>query len=433
MRVRINRWKRFGLFVLSGLLLSWAIACTPGTGSNSGQSASGTAEVEFWTMQLQPQFTDYFNTLIATFESENPDIKVRWVDVPWSAMESKILAAVSAKTAPDVVNLNPNFATLLASRNAWLTLDDQIPAEIRQQYLPNIWKASTLNGTSFGIPWYLTTRISIYNTQLFNEAGIDQPPSTYAELAQVAQQIRDRTGKYALFVTFVPGDSSEVLESMVQMGMQLVDEQGKAAFNTPEGRAAFQYWVDLYEKGLLPREVLTQGHRQAVQLYQAGEIAILGSGPQFFKTIADNAPSIAAVSAAAPQITGQTGKKTAAVMNLVVPRDTDVPEAAVKFALFVTNDRNQLTFAKDANVLPSTLQALQDSHFQALPADASQIDRARMISAEDLKSAEALIPAMEDIQQLQRIIYDNLQGAMLGQQSVDQAVTNAAQQWEARN
>ncbi|MCT7988855.1 ABC transporter substrate-binding protein [Laspinema olomoucense] len=433
MRVRINRWKRFGLFVLSGLLLSWAIACTPGTGSNSGEPASGTSEVEFWTMQLQPQFTDYFNSLIATFESENPDIKVRWVDVPWSAMESKILAAVSAKTAPDVVNLNPNFATLLASRNAWLTLDDQVPAEIRQQYLPNIWKASTLNGTSFGIPWYLTTRISIYNTQLFKEAGIEKPPSTYAELAQVAQQIRDKTGKYALFVTFVPGDSSEVLESMVQMGMQLVDEQGKAAFNTPEGRAAFQYWVDLYKKGLLPREVLTQGHRQAVQLYQAGEIAILGSGPQFFKTIAENAPSIAEVSAAAPQITGQTGKKTAAVMNLVVPRDTDVPEAAVKFALFVTNDQNQLSFAKDANVLPSTLQALQDSHFQALPADASEIDRARIISAEDLKSAEALIPAMEDIQQLQRIIYDNLQGAMLGEQSVDQAVTNAAQQWEARN
>ncbi|MBO0348750.1 sugar ABC transporter substrate-binding protein [Phormidium pseudopriestleyi FRX01] len=433
MRVKINSWKRFGLFVLSGLLLSWAIACTPGTGSNSGQPASGTSEVEFWTMQLQPQFTDYFNSLITTYESENPDIKVRWVDVPWSAMESKILAAVSAKTAPDVVNLNPNFATLLASRNAWLNLDNQVPDDIRQQYLPNIWKASTLNGESFGIPWYLTTRISIYNTQLFKEAGIDQPPSTYAELAQVAQQIRDRTGKYALFVTFVPGDSSEVLESMVQMGMQLVDAEGKAAFNTPEGRAAFQYWVDLYEKGLLPREVLTQGHRQAVQLYQAGEIAILGSGPQFFKTIAENAPSIAEVSAAAPQITGQTGKKTAAVMNLVVPRDTDVPEAAVKFALFVTNDQNQLTFAKDANVLPSTLQSLQDSHFQTLPPDASQIDRARIISAEDLKTAEALIPAMEDIQQLQRIIYDNLQGAMLGQQSVDQAVTNAAQQWEARN
>jgi len=88
---------------------------------------------------LQPQFTDYFKNLIATFEAENPDVKVNW-DVPWSAMESKILTAVSAKTAR-IVNLNPNFASRLATRNAWLDLDAKIPAQLRSTYLPNIWKA----------------------------------------------------------------------------------------------------------------------------------------------------------------------------------------------------------------------------------------------------------------------------------------------------
>ncbi|MEB3827317.1 sugar ABC transporter substrate-binding protein [Phormidium sp. CCY1219] len=428
----MKTWKRFGLFALIGLLLSWAIACTPGSESSSS-SQSGVREVEFWTMQLQPQFTEYFNEAIATFESQNPDIEIRWVDVPWSAMESKILAAVSANTAPDVVNLNPNFATLLASRNAWLDLDDRVPREIRDRYLPNIWDASTFNGKSFGIPWYLTTRITIYNQDLFQEAGIPNPPETYAELAQVAQQIRDRTGKYAFFVTFVPGDSAEVLESMVQMGMELVDAEGKAAFNTPEGEAAFQYWVDLYQQGLLPRESLTQGHRQAVQLYQSGQIAMLASGPQFFQTIAANAPDIARVSAAGPQITGQTGQKTAAVMNLIIPRNTDVPEAAVKFALFVTNDENQLAFAREANVLPSTVKALKDSYFQQLPPDASPVDRARIISAGQMSSASALIPAIEDIQQLQKIIYENLQAAMLDRKSVRVALADAAQQWNARH
>ena len=52
-------------------------------------------------MQLQPDFTDYFNELIAAFEAENPDITVRWIDVPWGDMQSKILTAVSAGTAPD--------------------------------------------------------------------------------------------------------------------------------------------------------------------------------------------------------------------------------------------------------------------------------------------------------------------------------------------
>ena len=384
-------------------------------------------------MQLQPQFTEYFNKLIANFESENTGVKVRWVDVPWNAMESKILTAVSAKTAPDVVNLNPDFASQLASRNAWLDLDTKVPQAVRQQYLPNIWKASTLSDQSFGIPWYLTTRVTIYNQDLFKAAGVSKPPATYAELAQVAQQIKEKTGKYAFFASLVPEDSAEVLESMVQMGVQLVDAQGEAAFNTPAGKAAFQYWVDLYQKKLLPQEVLTQGHRRAVELYQAGETAVLGTGAEFMATIEKNAPAIAQVSAAAPQITGETGKKNVAVMNLVIPRDTQKPDDALKFALFVTNDQNQLAFAKAANVLPSTIQAVQEYQRQiASNAKVSPVEQARVISASQLTAAEVLVPAMKDLNKLQKAIYENLQAAMLGEKTVEKAVSDAALAWNQR-
>jgi len=63
-------------------------------------------------------------------------VKVNWVDVP-SAMETKILTAVSAKTAPDVVNLNL-ICLQLATRNAWLDLNAKVPADLRSthtQYL----------------------------------------------------------------------------------------------------------------------------------------------------------------------------------------------------------------------------------------------------------------------------------------------------------
>ncbi|UBF27013.1 sugar ABC transporter substrate-binding protein [Kovacikia minuta CCNUW1] len=429
----IRSWKRLGLFALLGLVLSWAISCGSGTPpSTTGQQPSGKQEVEFWTMQLQPQFTDYFNQLIATFEKENPTLKVRWVDVPWADMERKILTAVSAKTAPDVVNLNPNFASQLAERNAWLNLDEKVTPEVRQLYLPNIWQANTLDGKSFGLPWYLTTRIAIYNTDLLKQAGVSKPPATYAELAQAAKQIKAKTGKYAFFVTFVPEDSGEVLESFVQMGVQLVNAEGKAAFNTPQGKAAFQYWVDLYKNGLLPKEALTEGHRYAIDLYQRGDTAILASGAEFLNTIATNAPTIAKVSASAPQITGETGKKNVAVMDLVIPKDTDVPDAALKFALFVTNDANQLSFAKAANVLPSTVKALQDSYFQTAPVNATPVEKARIVSAKQMQSAEVLIPAMKNMKQLQKSIYDNLQAAMLGQKTVDQAIADAAQEWDSR-
>ncbi len=425
---RIRTWKRLGILALLGLLLSWVVSCRP------SPVPSATPEIEFWTMQLQPKFTDYFNKLIATFETENKGIKVRWVDVPWAAMENKILTAVSAKTAPDVVNLNPGFASQLASRNAWLALDTKVPEAVRKEYLPKIWQDSTLNNQSFGIPWYLTSRVTIYNKDLLKQSGVSKPPATYAELAQVAKQIKDKTGKYAFFITLVPEDSGEVLESFVQMGVDLVDAQGKAAFNTPQGKAAFQYWVDFYKQGLMPKEALTQGHRRAIELYQAGETAMLSSGAEFMETIAKNAPTIAQASAAAPQITGETGKKNVAVMNLVIPRDTPNPDAALKFALFVTNTENQLAFAKAANVLPSTLEALQE-YRRSLSGDgkATPVEQARDISASQMQEAQVLIPTMKDLNKLQKAIYENLQAAMLEEKTVDKAVADAAEEWNSRS
>ena len=423
-----------GLFAL-GLTLGSLWGCGSGAPEQTGK-----AELEFWTMQLQPEFTDYFNALIGQFETKNPELTVRWVDVPWNAMESKILTAVSAGTAPDVVNLNPKFASQLASRKAWLALDPLIEVDIRDRYLPKIWQASTLQtpeGTleSFGIPWYLTSRIAIYNQDLLQAAGVSAPPKTYAELATIAQQVKEKTGKYAFFVTFVPTDSAEVLESLVQMGVTLVDAAGKAAFNTPEGQAAFQYWVDLYQKDLLPQEVLTQGHRRAIELYQSGETAILSSSPEFFKTIATNSPTIAQASAASSQITGSTNKKNVAVMNLVIPQETDQPEAALEFALFVTNSENQLAFAQTANVLPSTLDAITDYEASlTAPQDGvnAALAQARSVSTAQLREAEVLVPVLTDGNVLQKILYENLQAAMLQEKTVVQALLDAETAWNDR-
>lgn len=429
-----NWWRIYLAWFLSGLLTTLLISCTSSPSSTNN-------EVEFWTMQLQPQFTGYFQTLNQTFEKNNPGTKVRWVDVPWNAMESKILTAVSAKSAPDVVNLNPNFATQLATRNAWLNLAAEIPLKVQEQYLPKIWQANQLQvcqrkdrceETTFGIPWYLTTTITVYNQKLFSQGGISQPPQTYDDLALVAKKVKEKTGKYAFFVPLVANDSSEVLQSLVQMGVTLVDAEGKAAFNTPEGLKAFNYWVNLYQQDLLPPEVMTQGHRHAIELYQAGELALLGTGAEFLKTVANNAPTVYEQSAVSEQITGNTGKKNVAVMNLVIPRDSNQSTKAIQYALFVTNGENQLKFSQQANVLPSHQEAIAQ-YINNLEKDTNQdlLTEARKISAVQLDTAEVLIPPMKNINQLKKIIYENLQQAMLKEKTVEQAIVDAEKQWNS--
>jgi putative chitobiose transport system substrate-binding protein len=420
----IRRGARFGVVrFLCAVLLTVLVGCGLVT------SRDDRAVVEFWTMQLQPQYTEYFDRLIAKFETDNPKVRIEWVDVPWSGMESKILTAVAAKTAPDVVNLNPGFASQLASKGAWLDLSDRIPQDQQQQYLPKIWNASAIDGRTFGIPWYLTTRITLFNQELWKKAGFDTPPGDFQGLVAAARQMKEKTGKFAFFTTIVPMDSGEILESMVQRGISLVDRTKQATFDTPLGRQFFSEWVTLYKDGLIPKEVLTEGHRYGLDLYQRGETAIVSTSPDFLKTLAKNAPTIAANTIAMPQITAETGKRNVAVMNLVIPKDTDQPDAALKFALFVANNENQLAFAKAANVLPSTQAALNDPHFSQLPENPAAIDRARLVSARQLESAEVLVPAMKDLKRLQKTIYEQLQSAMLGQKEIDRAIQEATRIW----
>jgi putative chitobiose transport system substrate-binding protein len=435
---------KLSLGLLLGTILGGLSSCNP-------QKIADSNQLEFWTMQLKPTFTEYFTQLNQTFEEQNQAVKLRWIDVSWSAMENKILTSISAKTAPDVVNLNPKFASQLATRNAWLDLEPIVPPEVKATYLPKIWQASTIevcqennqannqanspkstcSQQTFGIPWYLTTNITIYNQKLLTAANLTQAPQTYSELAQAAKTIKAKTGKYAFFISFVPNDSGDALESFVKMGVNLIDESGKAAFDTPEGKAAFQYWVDLYQQQLLPPDVLTQGHRRGVELYQAGEIVLLSSGAEFIDSITTNAPTIAEVSAVAPQVTGSNQKPSVAVMNLVIPRDSDKSEEALKYALFVTNTKNQLAFAQESNVLPSTTEAVEQYIKNIKQPSDNLKDQAKKVSASQLEKAEILIPVHKNIHILQKTIYENLQAAMLGDKTVDQAVQDAAVEWNS--
>ena len=83
-------------------------------------------------------------------------------------------------------------------------------------------------------------------------AGIAAPPNRWDQVPAFARRIRERTGRYGLFLTTVPDDSAELLKTLVQMGVTLPDPQRRAAFDSPAGRRAFRLWSDLYQEGLLP-------------------------------------------------------------------------------------------------------------------------------------------------------------------------------------
>ena len=205
---------------------------------------------------------------------------------------------------------------------------------------------------------------------------------------------------------------------------------------SPEGRRAFAFWTDLYRRGLLPREVVSQGYRRAIELYQAGDLAQVATGPDFLRNLQTNAPGIAAVTAPFPPLTGPDGVANVAAMNLVVPKQSALAREAVSFALHLTDARRQLAFAQEARVLPSStvaLEQLRSSLAVAVPSGSPErlVSEARSLSAATLERARVLVPATPGIKRLQAIVYTQLPRAMLGQVASDVALAEAERQWNA--
>lgn len=412
--------------VVSAMFLMIISACSDSTETSGDNEGDEDITIEFWTMQLEPTFTEYLEGLIDEYEEENPNVEIDWLDVPADDLKQKVLSDVSAGNAPDVVNLNPSFGVSLAELDATTNIDDFVTDEERDQYLEGAWEANQYNDQTFGVPWYLDTDVTLNNEDIYDEAGLDieNPPETYEEAAEYAKTIKEETGKYGYFVSL---DLSLPIQHMEMMDVPVTNDDGTAAFNTDEGVEVVEYFKELYEDGLIPSESLSGEQREGTDFYQSEEVAF---GTDFFiSEIEENAPDIFDKTVPSPAITGESGKKMMSVQNLVVPEQSEQQEAAVDFALFVTNAENQVEFAKLTPVMPSIEEALDDPYFTEEPDDADAIDYVRLTSAEQLPDAELLTPPMDNVNDLQTVLRDGFGRAMLGEATPEESLEQAEKEW----
>jgi putative chitobiose transport system substrate-binding protein len=419
----------FGLLTLlalsfSGCQLNSFMSVAP---EGEGEEKNKVIELEFWTLQLGT-FDTLLKPMFAQYEREHPGIKIRWVDVPFSEGPKRALTAMMSSKVPDVVNLNPDFSAVLASRHAVVNMNEYVVPSIRSKYLPVSWKASSIGNYTFGLPWYLTSSVTLYNQSLLEKAGMKEPPKTYDEIKLLAQ----RLGKQGYAVMPSISESGNFFKELQKAGIPLFKTLSthpkrkiKAIFDSPEASAKLNFWVDLYQKKLIPAESITEGHRAAVDRYQSGTLALLLVGPNFLNIVKENAPKIFSETGVAPQFPPGGTFKEFSCMVLVVPRQSAHPKEAVEFALFMTNAQNQLALAQKAPVLPSVLEALDSPYFQKITSS-DLVERARSISAKQLMEATEAYQIQAKQQQLNEIMNFHVQRALLGKESSAQALHLAA-------
>jgi putative chitobiose transport system substrate-binding protein len=382
--------------------------------------------LEFWTIQLRPRFDTYMQGVISRFETDHPGLQVEWVDLPQKSILQKLMASIAGGVPPDLVNLNTSTALLLAQNEALVDLGQALAPQTRDRYFPNLWEAARYRGGLYAIPWYLSTRVLIYNKSLLGQAGLDpdKPPTTWEQVARVARVVRSRTPAYG----YIP--VVRLVDDWRMWGVPICDAAtGRALFDTPQGAARLEWYAGLYAQGGIPRESLTEGFQGALDRYKQGSLALLEAGPQLLLKIQSDAPSVYACSGVAPLPQTPTGTLPASLMNLVVPRSSKHRAQAVEFGVFLTDPQNQLAFAREVPLLPSTVDTARDRFFRDGKGEALQ-DEAIRISVGQLPKARDFSLGLPRQQDLERTLKEAVESALYGRLSAREALHRAAREWD---
>lgn len=388
------------------------------------EKASGQV-LEFWTISLKPTYTDYINRLISEFEAQNPGLKVEWIDVPINIMMQKLLASIAGGVPPDVVNLNTEYALLLAQNGALYDLDQVFPPREKAEFFPGLWQAAQWRGGVYAVPWYVSCQLIMYNRQLFREAGLPlKAPQNWEQVEACAVKIKEKTGEYG----FMP--AMKITDDWQIDGVKIIDfKTNRPAFNTPRAVNRLDWYINLKNRDLIPPETLTQGYQGALDRYQSGKLGMLIAGPQFLLKIKQNAPQVYQNTGLGLYPGGETGIIPAATMNLCVPRAGRKLNSAVKFIAFITSYQNQLDFCRLVPLLPTRRDVAADRFFKE-GKGAPLEDEAIRLSLAQLARARDLSLGVKDSSRLMRILKEQIETAFYGKESPQQALEQAERDWE---
>jgi multiple sugar transport system substrate-binding protein len=345
-------------------LLAIAGACALLAGC--GASREDPVTLRMWAMGREGEVV---GELLREFEREHPGVRVHVQQIPWSAAHEKLLTSHVGGSLPDVGQLGNSWISEFGTLRALQPLDEMLAGSGlgRDEYFGGIWDTNVLDGVTFGVPWYVDTRLLFYRKDLLERAGYREMPVTWESWRECLRAIHRQSGgkRYGIFLP-----TNEWMQPVVlglQSGSPLLAEGGtRGAFREPEYRRAFMYYLSLFQEGLAP----TLGIQEIANMYQEferGTFAMVVTGPWNLGEFARRLPdSLQHVWATAP-LPGPDGPGVsfAGGSSLVMFRSTKHPREAWALMEFLSRPEQQVRFWKLSGNLPARRASWADSGLSA--------------------------------------------------------------------
>ena len=286
--------------------------------------------------------------------------------IPWDAAHDKFTTAITANKTPDVAMVGTTWMGEFAGMDAL----DPTPGSIdKSAFFDGAQKTTEVNGTSFGVPWYVETRLVYYRTDLAKKAGITTPPTDWAGLKDMAKAMQDKAGaKYGIGLQAGgTGSWQSVMPFAWSAGADLTKDGGKAYnFDSPEVLKASQYYQSFFTDGISDKAAPATPTTEPD--FASGKVPMFISGPWMMSAVekAGGGDKFKDKYDVFQIPADKTSSSFVGGSNLAVFKNTKNRDSAWKFVQWLSDPKTQVKWYKSSTDLPSVKSAWQDP---ALTAD----------------------------------------------------------------
>ena len=237
--------KKFLRMVSLGLATVMAVGLTACGGGS--KSSDGTITMQIWDTAQR----DGMQALADAYHEQNPDVTVEIQVTSWDEYWTKLEAAATSNTLPDVFWMHTNYILQYADNGMLADLTDLYADESATYYTDHysdvsISNASGSDGKIYGVPKDKDTVGLVYNKEMFDQAGVAYPDETWTwdTLVEASQAIYDATGKYGYMA--YADDQLGYWNFVYQNGGYILNEDKTAAgFDVPETIEAMKFYIGL--------------------------------------------------------------------------------------------------------------------------------------------------------------------------------------------
>jgi multiple sugar transport system substrate-binding protein len=267
-----HMFRRTALKGLATVLLASAALAS----SHSAAFAETHLKMMAWNYQV-----DTVEQFIASFEAQNPDIKVDAEFYPSAQYATKVMLMRNSSEAFDVLYVSDAMLSQWAS---WLQpLDDfEGAADLKKAMLPLATQSMTYQGKLYGLPYFTSYFGLLYNQKMMKEAGFTAPPATYDEWLNQAKILKEKglTKTPMLWpVKFSGWGGIWVWNAMTaSRGGKVLDADLNV---TKEALEALKWWASTYTEGLSDPKSIELDPNESARAFMSGDYYTMLSGNFF--------------------------------------------------------------------------------------------------------------------------------------------------------